>query len=130
MFTCLGGQKAQAQRRDAVRIKTDADGIFIEHADIPNLADEHVLWSEIVLVAGYKKDCFTVDQIRLEIQAVNDAYLVLTEDDEGFENFRESLAGYLPEMDTDWYQQLFSAPTFDSTLRVIYRRANRNELDY
>ena len=88
--------------------------------------DLHVLfaarWEEITRVAGYKKDCITVDQIRFVVS--DGAYEIeLTEDMQGW---RELVAA-LPErvigfpMESEWFPKL-AQPPFATNFTILFEK--------
>jgi hypothetical protein len=81
-------------------------------------------WNALVVILGYKKDCFSVDQIRVELMDRDGSVMVLTEEDLGFSEFREQLAERVP-VPADWWEQVFALPTFGtSVITLLDRRKN------
>lgn len=77
-----------------------------------------IAWCEIESVFAYKKDCLTVDQIRVVI--VGGGWQVeFTEDEKDFDGLRLILDKKLHVL-PGWYESLVAAPAFELTWTHIY----------
>ena len=81
-------------------------------------------WDEITSVYAYKRDCFTVDQIRLLI--ANDdmrLYVEVTEDDSCFHGLISNLPCYLPGCPSidHWFMSV-ALPPFETRWTTVYCR--------
>jgi hypothetical protein len=87
----------------------------------------HIAWSEVRRVYAYKKDCLTVDQLRLIFLTDEDG-IEVTEDDPAFAELRALLNEKLGVSD-DWYLRLVTAPAYETTFTPVYpvSPANANQ---
>jgi len=81
-------------------------------------------WEQINAVFAYKRDCYTVDQLRLILG--NDlelTWMEVTEDDVGFKVLIVELARRLPGFPTvyDWWDNV-AHPPFETQWTELYRR--------
>jgi hypothetical protein len=81
-------------------------------------------WEEIAAVHAYKRDCFSVDQIRVALSDRSDRVRIdISEDDGGYqvlvEELPRRLAGCL-RLD-EWYQRV-ALPPFETQMTELYRR--------
>jgi hypothetical protein len=76
-------------------------------------------WQEITAIYAYKKDCLTVDQIRI-IFASEQWNIEFTEDDKDFDALRMYIDRHLRVL-PDWHQLLVLSPAFATTWTVVYR---------
>jgi hypothetical protein len=79
-----------------------------------------ILWTEITDVVAFKKDCFTVDQIRILIGSQNQKkWIEITEDDQGFENLIDHLPGCLS---TGYWMEEVMFPPFVPQTKVLFHQ--------
>jgi len=81
-------------------------------------------WDQIAAVYAYKRDCFTMDQIRLIIG--NDEleiWIEIAEDDAGYADLVSYLPRHLPGCPSveSWLQSV-ALPSFETQWTKIYRR--------
>ena len=105
-----------------LQVKFDSESLSVESQPHAEPSSRTLLWRDISLVIAYKKDCFTIDQIRLEIYPQDGGGLLITEDYEGFAEFVEALPMHLTEVPKDWNLKLVHAPAFDPTVHVLLKR--------
>jgi len=79
----------------------------------------HIGWNQVTEIYGYKKDCFSVDQLRIEILAPGKNILCV-EDEQSFAEAEKLIALHLPDSLPDWHQKLVSSPAFELTWTQIY----------
>lgn len=80
------------------------------HIDIP--------WERVRQVHAYKKDCFTVDQIRL-IFSATEHLIEFTEDGPAFSELCTTMEQKL-QISPEWRLHLYLAPAFEPTLTCVY----------
>jgi hypothetical protein len=83
-------------------------------------------WSDVRRVYAYKKDCLTVDQLRLMIMGDQDA-IEFTEDDYGFDHLCALLSERLGVSD-GWHTRLVTSLAFETTLTSVYPGPAANEV--
>jgi hypothetical protein len=109
---------ARLQRRsDPVPLRAEYDAHGITQATDGSVV--HIAWQDITDIIAYKKDCFTVDQIRLEIRS-KEQNIVCAEDDQDLAGLTSAIATYLPDIKPDWYPVIASSPAFEPTFTRIY----------
>jgi hypothetical protein len=75
-------------------------------------------WQEVEAIYAYKKDCFSVDQIRIIL--VSDKWRIeFTEDDKDFCGLRMCISSHL-KVRPDWHELLARSPAFETTWTVLY----------
>jgi hypothetical protein len=80
-----------------------------------------IAWNEIQEVVTFKVDCLTYDDIRLALR-VDDGWVEISEDAEGWSALSSALGRHLPTIPTDWYETVM-LPPFAKCYRVLYKRA-------
>src|SRR6266478_5230561 len=88
------------RRSDPVPMRAEHDAYGITQATDSSVV--HIAWQDITDIIAYKKDCFTVDQIRLEIRSKEQS-IACTEDDQDLTELTSAIATYLPDITPDWY---------------------------
>jgi hypothetical protein len=87
---------------------------------------EEVQWRDVHWAVAYKKDCLTVDQIRLEFVTNEDGRegILVTEEMEGWEALIDALPTYLPgALDkSDWWKRV-ALPPFATNWTTLYTRS-------
>jgi hypothetical protein len=86
-----------------------------------------IKYSEITAIYAYKRDCFTMDQIRLVISN-GELNIELTEDGANLEALNMYFERHL-RVRPDWYQELITSSAFKTNFTVVYsvEQAMRNE---
>jgi hypothetical protein len=110
------GTKLQ-RRSDPIPLRAEHDTYGVTQATESLVV--HIAWQDITDIIAYKKDCFTVDQIRLEIRS-KEQNIVCTEDDQNLTELTSAIATYLPDIKPDWYPVVASAPAFEPTITRVY----------
>jgi hypothetical protein len=105
------------RRGDPVPLRAEHNAHGITQATDSSIV--HIAWEDITDIIAYKKDCFTVDQIRLEISS-KEQNIVCTEDDQDLTELTSAIAIYLPDIKPDWYSVVASAPAFEATFTRVY----------
>jgi hypothetical protein len=83
---------------------------------------EEIRWAEVVEVAAYKRDCFSVDLMCVALIGHENA-LEVSEGMKGWNELLDNLNEYLPgcrNKDT-WYQEVM-LPPFKENRTIIFRR--------
>jgi hypothetical protein len=83
---------------------------------------QEIRWAEVVEVAAYKRDCFSVDQMCVALIGHENA-LEVSEDMIGWNELLDHFTEYLPgcrSKDT-WYEEVM-LPPFKENRTVIFRR--------
>jgi len=77
-------------------------------------------WDDIQEIVTFKLDLLTYDDIRLAFR-VDDLWVELSEDAEGWSTLSSALARRFPTIPTDWYKTVIFPP-FATCYRVLYER--------
>jgi hypothetical protein len=81
-----------------------------------------ITWNDVEKICAYKKDCYTIDQIRMEIYSVNpEVDILITEDTLGFDEFQKELLQHFPSISADWIGKIIQPP-FATNLTFLYDR--------
>lgn len=81
-------------------------------------------WSDIETVFGFKEDCYTTDEICIDIFTSNNATLRLTESTPGWYQFEKRLSANIPSIQQDWDGQV-TVPAFETKLTLLFDRKGR-----
>lgn len=130
----------EACRRYALRVKTRLAGLpkivyairfddfqlTIESTpcdDVPST--ERISWDEVKFVYAYKKDCFSVDQIRMELLDGCGNAVVVTEEMRGWKELVEVLPLKLPgcQRFEEWFSNV-AFPAFEQNMTLLFDRTN------
>ena len=86
------------------------------------LRRQQIYWSDISEIWVYKKDCFSVDQIRMLLRA-NHCIIEISEDVEGWQGLMDQLHILLPGSTAwaEWFLKTFH-PAYASNVTKIYDR--------
>jgi hypothetical protein len=84
-------------------------------------------WSEVTAIYAYKKDCLTVDQIRMII-ASKDLNIEFIEGDTDFDGLKKFIAIRLT-VRRNWYEMLILSPAFETTWTVVYPENSSIEIE-
>jgi hypothetical protein len=112
--------------RDGKRIEIQCDDSRVTLFAVP-ANDEPQLrltWEQITAVYAYKRDCVTVDQIRLVLGDDNQQrWMEVSEDDVGFKVLIVEMARRLPGFPGvyDWWDKVVD-PAFETNWTQLYRR--------
>jgi hypothetical protein len=79
----------------------------------------HIAWPDVTDVIAYKKDCYTIDQIRLEIIS-KEQNIMCTEEDQDPAELTSAIATYLHDFKSDSYSVGASSPAFEPTFTRLY----------
>jgi hypothetical protein len=117
------------ERRAGKYFEIDCDDSGIALVSVPpgNEPTLRLRWEQINAVFAYKRDCYTVDQIRLILG--NDVELMcmeVTEHDLGFDVLIAELARRLPGFPNvyDWWDEV-AQPPFETQWTELYRRRSQ-----
>jgi len=84
----------------------------------------HLSWDQVTAVYAFKRDCFSVDQIRLIVSNESlRVWIEMTEDEIGYEEMISQLPRHLmgfPSAD-DWWRPV-ALPPFKTNWTPLYRR--------
>jgi hypothetical protein len=111
----LGTRLQRRSNPVSFQTKCDERGI----TQITDSSSVHIAWQDITDIVAYKKDCFTVDQVRLEIRS-KEHNVLCTEDDQNLTELTSAIATYLPNIKPDWYLVVALSPAFEPTFTRIY----------
>ena len=81
-------------------------------------------WSDVTQVVAFKRDCFTVDNIRLAFEIDGEVVVEIHEDMAGWTDLLDALPGNLPgalPLEVWWAKVAF--PPFELCLTTLYTRA-------
>jgi hypothetical protein len=111
----LESVKRKLASRQTAQIRSwDENGLHAVEGELST----NIVWSEVRRVYAYKKDCLTVDQIRLIVLTDQDG-IEFTEDDRAFADLCALLNKRLGISD-DWHLRLVTAPAFETTFTPVY----------
>ncbi len=111
--------------RETLDLSLDADGLTVAKMVDEELAYDNVRWDDVLMIVAYSQDCYTVDQVRLEVLAHGlDESILITEDDVGFSAFVADLGKYLKLDEPDWYAKLIGKP-FNQQLYTVYKKESQ-----
>jgi hypothetical protein len=79
-----------------------------------------VVWNEVREVVTFKRDLLTYDDICLAFR-VDDGWVVISEDAEGWSALTSALGRRFPTIPPDWYQTVM-LPPFATCYRVLFER--------
>jgi hypothetical protein len=105
--------------KKAFRVMITPEGLSVEEVGGPQLWQMN--WTDVRKVWAYKKDCFTVDQIRVVFVGFDGMAYEITEDDENLSELKAHLSNHIP-LPNDWYAKLALSSAFDSTIRNLFER--------
>jgi hypothetical protein len=111
-------QERRAGRR--VEIQCDDAGVAFVVRGKPPL---RMAWEHVDAVYAYKRDCYTVDQIRLILRSNDQSSIEVTESDEGYQALIAEMERRLPgfPMFHEWWDKV-AFPAFETNWTEIYRR--------
>jgi hypothetical protein len=81
-------------------------------------------WSEIETVFGFKEDCYTTDEICMDIFTSDNAFLRLTESTPGWYQFQKRLSENIQLIPNDWEVEI-SVPAFETKLTLLFDKKGR-----
>lgn len=105
-------------------IDCDDSGVALVPVPPGNDPPLRLRWEQINAVFAYKRDCYTVDQIRLILgDKVELSWMEVTEDDVGFKVLIVELARRLPGFPNvyDWWDKV-AQPPFETQWTELYRK--------
>ena len=88
----------------------------------------HIAWGDVRRVYAYKKDCFSVDQLRLIFMSDQDV-VEFTEDDSGFPHLCALLNERL-SVSAEWQIRLLASPAFETTFTAVYPTSDSDCLGF
>ena len=98
-----------------VRLATDR---FIAIKD--DKETENIKWSEIEIAYTYKVDCFAYDMIWLAFVR-QEGELHVPEEAEGFEILMAAMSEAIPEINSNWYDEVMQSP-FAENFTILFQR--------
>jgi hypothetical protein len=109
-------------------ILSDQMGVTITRSYEDGSVDkEEMKWRDVNWAVAHKKDCYTVDQIRIEFLIDEDGKsgVLVTESMEGWEALIDALPTYLPGTlsKADWWDAVVK-PAFATNWTILYTRSN------
>jgi hypothetical protein len=108
-----------------LEINCDDSGVALVSVPPDNEPPLRLKWEQINAVFAYKRDCYTVDEIRLILgDDVDLTWMEVTEDDVGFKVLIVELARRLPGFPNvyDWWDNV-PQPPFETQWTELYRKA-------
>ncbi|MBB5055374.1 hypothetical protein HDF16_000043 [Granulicella aggregans] len=79
-----------------------------------------IAWKDLAWIVAYKKDCFTVDDIRL-VFSDGKSQIELSESAQSIPEANVVLAANVSLAVPDWYERLMVSPAFEATPTIVYR---------
>ena len=107
-----------------LEIQCDDSGVTLFAVPANDEPKLRLAWEQITSVYAYKRDCVTVDQIRLVLgDDHQQSWMEVTEDDIGFKVLIVELARRLPDFPGvyDWWDKVAS-PAFETNWTQLYGR--------
>lgn len=123
-----GKSHLQGRRGTIFTISHNSMGLALSWLSVENeTGSTDILWTDVTSILAYKRDCFTVDQIRMYINLNDNTATELTEDMQGWEGLLKKLPEYLPgckQADEWWAAVAF--PAFDANVTTLYKREKQS----
>jgi hypothetical protein len=93
--------------------------------------EEKLSWEDIAAAFAYKRDCFSVDQIRVAlVDRAGQVRVDVSENDEGYDALVKALPNYLRGcLPRDVWFTKVAFPPFETCLTELYRRAETDSAD-
>jgi hypothetical protein len=89
---------------------------------------EGIRWKDVERVYAYKKDCVTVDQIRMELLDHEGKGVVFTEEMPGWEAVVKALPLRLPAcLRSDEWFRIVAVSAFKQNMTLLYERKGKKE---
>ena len=82
------------------------------------------LWTDIQSIFGYKRDLYAVDELNLDVFAVNNIRLHLTEEIPGWYQFLDKIKQVFPTIDKEFDVSLMFPP-FATNMSLVYDSKGR-----
>jgi hypothetical protein len=81
-------------------------------------------WNDVIGVYGYKRDCYAVDQIRLDVELEGGTTAEITEDDEGYKELLLELPKRLDgfPLQEEWWGKV-ARPPFATNQTFLFQRS-------
>jgi hypothetical protein len=104
-------------------VRTDESGFMLVRRSDAGEECTTFRWKDIIRVHGYKRDCFTVDQIRLVFTFDGGSAIEITEDDEGYKELLLELPKRLYGFPTqqEWWEKVAQPPFATNWIRLFQR---------
>jgi hypothetical protein len=120
--------KANPARRNYSEssIQIDDTEIIVTEARLDGFSQsERIRWDEVARVFAYKKDCFAIDQIRMELFNERESSVLITEEMSGWDGLVQALPAKLPgcQRFEDWFPKV-AFPAFVENKTLLYDRRN------
>jgi hypothetical protein len=78
-------------------------------------------WPEVQRIAGFKRDCITVDQICIEF-TLNNWAVEINEEMDGYKDVVAAMSKHFPDMNAQWWESV-TFPPFAASLTIIWPTA-------
>lgn len=122
---------ARSRRRpnESVTVQIDAGGITQITESARGTVRVHLAWDRVLSVYGFKRDCFTIDQICLLLgDDESDRWIEVTEDDSGYKALLEELPVRVQGFPCaeEWWRRV-ALPPFETQLTLLYRRPDSRD---
>ncbi|MDN3581223.1 hypothetical protein [Mucilaginibacter flavus] len=84
----------------------------------------NIRWADIETIFGYKADCFTFDEICVDIFTAETSLLRLTESTPGWDQFNSKLNENIPGISAYWTSNIIT-PAFATNMTLLFDRKGR-----
>ncbi len=84
----------------------------------------NIRWADIETIFGYKADCFTFDEICVDIFIAKYSLIKLSESTPGWDQFSAKLIENMPDIQINWISQI-TTPAFATNMTLLFDRKGR-----
>jgi hypothetical protein len=109
-------------------VACDERGVVMSEWNGSAETETRLAWDEVGLVAAYKRDCYTVDQMRIAIADRAERVCIdISEEDDGYRALIAALPKYLPGClaSKEGFTQV-AFPAFETNWTVLHRRSGES----
>ncbi|WP_156109011.1 hypothetical protein [Hymenobacter sp. APR13] len=123
----LGREIREALDAEAMEQVQFFDGGFslLENPDMP---PREYHWKELEAAFGYKTDCYTTDEIYLDLFWADAACLTLSESTPHWLTILAELHKHVPAVSPSWYADIM-VPAFETTLTLLFDAQGRSQAE-
>lgn len=123
----LGREIQAAFDKEALERIRYCEGGFLL-TDNPDLPPKTYAWKELEAAFGYKVDCYTTDEIRLDLFWKDRSSLTLSEDMPCWIDFVIELSKNVPNVPPNWYIDI-AVPVFETKLTLLFDAQGRSQAE-
>ncbi|MBC6697658.1 hypothetical protein [Hymenobacter sp. BT190] len=94
----------------------------------PDMLPQEYNWQELEAAFGYKTDCYTTDEIYLDLFWTDAACLTLSESTPHWLIILAELHKHVPTVPASWYADIM-VPVFETTLKLLFDKQGRSQTE-